>query len=407
MFFALVFILAFGFVFSTLIDILNLRAASPEIPDEFKNTFTQEAYTKAQSYLKTNTFFGIVTSSFSLFTTVIFLGLEGFGKLDLWIRSFVSSEILVGILFVGTIALASSILSLPFSIYSTFVIEEKFGFNRTTPKTFVLDRVKGLLLAIALGTPILALVFWLLNSLGAWAWAYAWLGLTIIQLLLSLIAPTFIMPLFNKFIPLKDGELKSDIENYAKTQNFSLEGIYTMDGSKRSAKSNAFFTGFGKFRRVVFFDTLIEKLKHTELVAVLAHEIGHYKLKHIYKTILVSILSSGFMLFIFSLFQNSEELQKVLGANQISVHVGLTAFTFFYSPISMFISFFSLWLSRKHEFEADAFSLKTYKHKEALIDGLKKLSKDNLSNLTPHPMKVLFDYTHPPVLQRIQRIRTL
>jgi STE24 endopeptidase len=301
--------------------------------------------------------------------------------------------------------LTSQILSIPFSIYSTFVIEEKYGFNRTSIKTFILDILKGWLLAIIIGGIVFSIILWFFAKTGNLAWAYCWVVVVLFQLVLTFIAPVVIMPLFNKFFPLKDGELKTAIENYAKSQNFKMKGVFTMDASKRSTKTNAFFTGFGKYRRIVLFDTLIEKHTVDELVSVLAHEMGHYKKKHIIKSLLISIITTGLMFFILSLFINNEGLFFAFKMEYTSIYASLFFFAFLYTPINMVISIFSKILSRKHEYEADLYAVTTYGKPDSMITALKKLTVDNLSNLTPHPLNVFLNYSHPPVLERIQSMR--
>jgi STE24 endopeptidase len=308
------------------------------------------------------------------------------------------------LVYIGILILGRSIVSLPFSIYSTFVIEEKFGFNKTTLKTFVLDLLKGLGLGIALGGPLLAGILAFFTFIDQYAWLYAWGAVTIFTLFIQFVAPTWIMPLFNKFEPLEEGDLRQKIREYADKVNFKLEGIYVMDGSKRSSKSNAFFTGFGKTKRIALYDTLINNHSEDELVAVLAHEIGHYKKKHIIKNMIISIVQTGIMFFLLSIFLNSQGLYEAFYMQQSSVYAGLIFFGMLYAPIDMIVSLFMQILSRRYEFEADAFASLTYE-KEPMIAALKKLSKDNLSNLTPHPFYVFLNYSHPTVLQRIKAIR--
>ncbi len=296
-------------------------------------------------------------------------------------------------------------MSLPFSVYSTFVIEEKYGFNKTTPKTFVLDILKGWLLGVVIGAPVFSAVLWFFGQTGPMAWAYCWGALTVIQIFLMFIAPVVIMPIFNKFIPLEDRELKEAIEEYAKKQDFKMKGVFSMDGSKRSTKSNAFFTGFGRFRRIVLFDTLISKHTTEELVSILAHEMGHYKKKHILKSMIISILSTGLMFYILSIFMNNSGLFMAFQMEHVSIYASLFFFGFLYAPIEMVLSIFGNMLSRRHEYEADAWAVRTYRRPQSMIAALKKLSVDNLSNLTPHPLKVFLSYSHPPVLERIRAIQ--
>ena len=297
------------------------------------------------------------------------------------------------------------LINIPFSVFHTFVIEEKYGFNKTTVKTFILDIIKGIILGVVIGGIAFSAIVWFFIKARTMAWIYCWGALTLFGLFLRFIAPVVIMPIFNKFIPLEDGELKTTLKNYANEQNFKMKGVFKIDGSRRSTKSNAFFTGFGRFRRIALFDTLIEKHTTDELVSVLAHEIGHYKKKHIIKSMIMSIVTTGLMFYILSLFLNNEGLFNAFKMENISVYASLVFFGFLYTPINMIFSVIGSVISRRHEYEADRFALTTYKKPEASINALKKLSMDNLSNLTPHPLKVFLDYSHPPVLQRIKAIR--
>jgi STE24 endopeptidase len=378
-----------------------------DLPDEFKGYYDAERYKKSQKYLQETTQFTFITHTVSTSITVAFIVVGGFNLVDRIARDFGFGDIITGLIFVGTLLLASSIIHLPFSAYSTFVIEEKYGFNRTTVKTFILDILKSGLLTALIGGSIFSVVLWFFGKTGNWAWVYCWGTVTLFQVFLLFIAPVAIMPLFNKFVPMEQSELKTAIENYADDQNFKMKGIFTMDGSKRSSKSNAFFTGFGKFRRIALFDTLIEKHTTDELVCIVAHEIGHYKNKHIIKHLIISIITSGIMFFILSRFINNGELFSAFQMEKTSIYASLLFFGFLYVPIDMVISIFSKMLSRKNEYEADQFAVLTLEKPDAMILSLKKLSVDNLSNLTPHPYKVFFTYSHPPVLDRINKIRSI
>jgi STE24 endopeptidase len=305
------------------------------------------------------------------------------------------------------VMLLSQILGIPASAYRTFIIEEKYGFNKTTVKTFVLDMMKSWILVGLIGGAAFSVILWFFGKFGTEAWLYSWFAVTIFQLFMVFIAPVVIMPLFNKYVPLEDGELKGAIESYAKAEGFIMNGIFKMDGSKRSTKSNAFFTGFGRFRRIVLFDTLIEKHTVDELVSVLAHEMGHYKKNHILKHILISVINIGIMFFIFSLFINNRQLFKAFMMDDTSIYASMIFFGFLYTPISTIISVAGNFLSRKYEFESDAYVVSTFGKPAAMITALKKLSVDNLSNLTPHPLKVFLEYSHPPVMERINAIRGL
>ncbi len=398
--------LAVNYLLNLISDLLNLRALESKPPEEFRDVYDEEKYRKAQEYTRVRTRFGLLTSTFSLVVLLVFWFAGGFNWADQFVREFGHGTIITGLLFVGILILAQTILSLPFSIYSTFVIEERFGFNKTTPATFVADRLKGLLLTILLGGPLLAGVIGIFEFFGTVAWLYAWIVVVVFTLFVQFIAPTWIMPLFNKFTLLEDGELKQAILGYAEKVSFPLRGIYKIDGSRRSSKSNAFFTGFGRNKRIALFDTLIEKHTVPELVAVLAHEVGHYKKKHIPKNMIVSMLHTGAMLFLLSLFIRVPGLHEAFFMEDISIYAGLVFFGLLYSPIEMVLSVVMQMVSRRHEFEADRFAADTTGDPESMVSVLKKLSADNLSNLTPHPFHVFLHYSHPPVLQRIKAIRT-
>ena len=397
--------LAIDFILNLVSDYLNLKSLDEGLPGEFQDVYDEETYEKSQRYTKERTKFGILTSVFNLGLLLVFWFAGGFQWLDEIVRSWELGVIWTGLVYIGILIFAKQLLSLPFSIYSTFVIEEKYGFNKTTPKTFVLDLVKGLGLSILLGGPLLAGILAFFTFIDQYAWLYAWGAVTAFTLFIQFIAPTWIMPIFNDFEPLdEESDLRQKIRDYADKVNFAMEGVYVMDGSKRSSKSNAFFTGFGKNKRIALYDTLIDNHEEDELVAVLAHEIGHYKKKHIIKNMAISIVQTGIMFLLLSIFLNSEGLYDAFFMEQISVYAGLIFFGMLYAPIDMIVSVFMQILSRKYEFEADEFASTTYK-KEPMIDALKKLSKDNLSNLTPHPFYVFLNYSHPPVLDRIKAIR--
>jgi STE24 endopeptidase len=398
-------ILIAEYILEVIVETLNARHISGNLPQEFQGFYDAEKYRKSQNYLKENTRFCLVKNTFFTLVTIIFILSGGFNFVDELARSLAKGEILTGLIFAGILGLASRLLGLPFSTYRIFVIEAKYGFNKTTPKTFFSDIIKGLILSAIIGGIVLAGVLWFFKVTGGLAWVYCWLAITAFQLFLVFIAPVVIMPLFNKFIPLEDGELKAAIQNYAKSQNFALAGIFKMDASRRSTKSNAFFTGFGKFRRIALFDTLIQKHTTDELVSVLAHEIGHYKKRHFIKGLILSLVTTGLMLFILQFFINNPGLFSAFKMQNLSIYASLVFFGFLYSPINLFFSVIANIFSRKHEYQADSFSVTTYKKPEDYILALKKLTVDNLSNLTPHPLKIFLDYTHPPVLKRIEAIR--
>jgi len=396
-----------GYTLSLITDHLNLKALSPQLPEEFKNVYDEDKYAKSQAYTQTNTKFGFLTGAFNLMVTLIFWFSGGFNYLDQIVRGWGLHPIWTGILYIGILILLKSILSLPFGVYSTFVIEERFGFNKTTPTTFILDLAKGLLLSILIGAPLLAGILAFFEYTGQYAWIYCWIATIIFTLFVQFIAPTWIMPLFNKFTPLESGELRESIEKYASSVNFPLKGVFVMDGSRRSTKANAFFTGFGKNKRIALFDTLIEKNSVPELVSVLAHEIGHYKKKHILKSTVLSVIHMGFLFYLLSIFLNHSGLYDAFYMQNMSIYAGLIFFGMLYSPVELILSIFMQIFSRRNEYQADQFAATTIEEPESLIRALKNLSVSNLSNLTPHPLYVFLNYSHPPILERIKAIRAV
>lgn len=393
-----------GFAISFLVEVLNLNSIQTSIPKEFVGIYDEEKYIKSQEYLKANTQFGLVQEGVLTTLLILFIFFHGFAKWDNFLQLKFSSPIIRGLIYIGGLSLLNYFAHLPFSLYETFKIEEKFGFNKTDLKTFIIDQIKSLFLGFILGGFLLGVILWFFQKFNN-AWFIAFLFVVGFQIFMMFIAPITIMPFFNKFTPLEDGDLKNDIQNFATAQSFKLSGIFKMDGSKRSTKANAYFTGFGKFRRIVLFDTLITKHSREELVAVLAHEIGHYKMNHIFRQLGVSILETALTFYIFSLFINNHYIFDAFSMEYFSVYASLVFFGIFFSPISSILSLYSLYLSRKYEFEADHYAALTYKKPEALSLALKKLSADSLSNLTPHPLKVFLEYTHPPVLKRIERLK--
>lgn len=387
------------------VSLLNIRALNSNLPKEFATTYDAQEYKKSQEYTKATAFFSLFENSFSTIITVTFLLYGGFNSVDVWARSFAFGEISTGLLFTGALGLLMFLVHLPFSIYATFVIEERFGFNRTSCKTFLFDILKAGLLTVLLGAPLLALILWFFLNSGAYGWLYCWLGVITFSVALQFLAPVLIMPLFNKFSPLEDGSLRQKILDYASQEHFRIQGIFTMDGSKRSSKLNAFFTGFGKFRKIVFYDTLLAKLNEPEIIAVLAHEMGHWKLNHLVKILSASIIQTGFMFYFFSIFLNNSSLADAFFMTETSIYSSLVFFGFLYAPINLLVSILFNFFSRRNEFEADRYAAETTGTPEWLITGLKKLSKANLSNLNPHPLMVFVHYSHPPVLARIEKLR--
>jgi STE24 endopeptidase len=404
---ALIILLAIvlDFLLNGLADYLNLKMLRSDVPEPFEGVYEPVRYRKSQEYLKVNTRFGWITAGFDVIVMLGFWFGKGFPLLDQWVRSFDFGPVISGLVYMGILVLFKGILALPFSVYATFVIEERFGFNQTTWPTFLLDLAKGVLLAVLLGMPLLAGVLVFFEYAGANAWWFCWMAVTLYMLGVQFIAPTWIMPLFNKFTPLDDGELKSAILAYAGSINFPIENVYVMDGSRRSRKSNAFFTGFGRHRRIVLFDTLIKQHTNAELLAVLAHEMGHYKKKHILQSMVLGILQMGIMLYLLSIFISYQGLFDAFYMPQKSVYAGLIFFGMLYSPLGFFIGIFMQMLSRKNETEADRFSVETTRDPGAMVAALKQLSMHNLSNLLPHPLYVFLNYSHPPVLERIRAIQ--
>jgi len=398
-------VLAGGYLVELTVNWLNIRCMQTDIPAEFRGFFDADKYRASQEYLLENTRLDILSNTVNTMITLAFIVAGGFNYVDNAARYFGFGTIPTGLIFAGIITLGSKLINLPFSIYDTFVLEEKYGFNKTTPATFIFDIIKALFLTVLIGGLLFSAILWLFEETGSMAWLYCWITVSAFQVLMIFIAPYVIMPLFNKFIPLEDGELKAAIETYARSQDFRMKGIFKMDGSKRSAKTNAFFTGFGSSRRIVLFDTLIAKHTVPELVAVVAHEMGHYRKKHILKSIIRSIALAGCTFYLMSLFIGNTRLFEAFKMESISIYASLFFFGFIYSPVALVIGIIENSISRKHEYEADAYTVETCGSGEAMVSALKKLSVDNLSNLTPHPFKIFLEYSHPPVLERIAAIR--
>lgn len=404
LFYIIIAIIILQFIIESLLDYLNATRFNDPIPAELDDVFEKDEYIKSQKYQLTNYRYGIVTSLFSLMLIISFLFLGGFEWVDSIVRETTSNPILQALLFFGIIMIGSDILTLPFSYYHTFVIEEKFGFNKSTRKLFFLDKLKGWFLMAILGGAVLAIIIWFFQWAGTDFWIYAWAVVSIFTLFMNLFYSRIIVPLFNKQTPLSEGGLKHKIELYVRKVGFGLSQIFIIDGSKRSTKANAYFSGFGKEKRVTLYDTLVNDLDEEEIVAVLAHEVGHYKRNHIIFNLAASILLTGLTLFILSLFVNNPELSLAIGVSQPSFHAALVAFGILYSPISQITGLVMNYLSRKFEFQADAYAKNTYAA-EPLITSLKKLSKNNLGNLTPHPAYVFMHYSHPPLIQRIRSLK--
>ncbi len=396
-------IVVLDYVFDRVMDYLNATRWSKVLPDELKGIYEEEKYRKSQEYARINMRFGIITSTLSFVFILAMLSFGGFGYLDALVRQCTQHPVWMALLFFGILGLASDILSTPFDLYGTFVIEERFGFNRTTPKTYILDKIKGWLLAVLIGGGLLAVFVWFYNTAGSLFWLYAWLAFTAFSIFMMMFYSTLIVPLFNKQTPLEEGTLRKAIEDYAKIAGFRLDDIFVIDGSKRSAKANAYFSGLGPKKRIVLFDTLIKEHSTKELISILAHETGHYKKKHTLKGMVVSVAHTGVLLFLLGLFINRPELSLALGAETHSFHMSILAFGLLYSPVSLILGILGNRMSRKHEYEADAFAARTYDG-ASLQEALKKLSVNHLSNLRPHPAYVYVHYSHPPLLQRLEQL---
>lgn len=392
-----------SYIFDQVLDYLNLRALRKDIPNEIKDFYDAEKYQKSLDYQKEQSRFSFLSSGISFLISASMLALGGFGWLDGFLRPMISSPIFLALAFFGVIMIVSDIISLPMQWYSTFVIEEKYGFNKTTVKTFITDKLKGYVVGAIIGGGLLSLLLYLTQTIGPDFWIWFGGAAALFILIVNMFYTTLFLPLFNKLTPLEDGELKSAIQAFAQKVNFPVDNIFVMDGSKRSNKANAFFSGIGKKKKIVLYDTLIEKHTQQELVAVLAHEVGHFKKKHIIWSYLLSIVQVFFALYILSLMIFNENLSLALGGQQQAIHLNLIAFGILFSPISGITGLLMSLLSRKNEFEADAYARETYDG-EALSNALKKLSVDTLSNLFPHPLYVFFHYSHPPLLQRLKAL---
>ncbi|MGV6828719.1 MAG: M48 family metallopeptidase [Flavobacteriales bacterium] len=403
LFYIIIGILLVNFIIDKILDYLNAKHFNDTIPKLLQDVYEEKEYKKSQAYKKQNYKFGLISSFITIVVTLLFFFLEGFKYVDDFARSISNNSIVITLIFFGLIMFASDLLNTPFSYYHTFVIEEKFGFNKTTPKIFFLDKIKGLLMMIVIGGLLLSALVWFYERLGNHFWLFAWALFTIFMFFINMFYAKLIVPLFNKQTPLEQGSLRTKIENYAKKVGFKANKIFVIDGSKRSTKANAYFSGFGNEKRITLYDTLINDLEEDEIVAVLAHEVGHYKRKHIIINLIISIASTGFTLWLLSLFISNPLFAESLKVSQPSFHVGLIVFGVLYSPISEITGLIMNYLSRKFEYQADNYAKTTYGAKP-LITALKKLTKNSLSNLTPHPAYVILHYSHPTLLQRVQNL---
>jgi STE24 endopeptidase len=401
--FLIIAITVVGYLFDQILDYINLKSQRTDIPAEIESFYEKEKYLKSLAYHRELTRFSFLTSAFSFLLAILMLVGGGFGWVDSMLRLYIGNDILLALAFFGVLMLASDILTLPFQWYSTFVIEEKYGFNKTTIKTFITDKLKGYALGAVVGGGLLSLLIFLIQTIGPSFWIWFSIIAAAFILFVNMFYTSLILPLFNKLTPLQEGELKSAIEAFSKKVNFPLDNIFIIDGSKRSKKANAFFSGIGRKKKIVLYDTLITNHTTDELVAVLAHEVGHFKKKHIIFGYILSVVQIVFTLFVLSLMIFNENISLALGGQQLGIHLNLLAFGILFSPISGITGLFMNMYSRKNEFEADAYAKETFDG-NALSLALKKLSVDNLSNLYPHPLYVFFHYSHPPLLKRLKAL---
>lgn len=398
-------IVSLEYVLTTYVDWLNLKNKNSGLPEELKDIYNEKRYAKALAYQKENTYFGLLSGAFSFTLILLVIIFGGFGLLDQFVRIQFDTLTTQTLAFFGIIFIINDFINIPFQWYATFKIEEKYGFNKVTPAIFWKDKLKGYVLTALIGGLLLSVLIFLISYLGHSYWWIFWVVISLFMVGANFFYTSLILPLFNKLTPLADGALRQEIMHYGKQVDFPIANIYVIDGSKRSTKANAFFSGFGKRKKIVLYDTLLEKHTNSELVAILAHEVGHYKKKHTISGMLSGILQMGLMLFLMSFMIFSPELSKALGANHLSFAVNFIAFGIIYTPVSLLIGIFSNYTSRKHEFQADEFAANTYKG-EALQSALKKLSVDSLSNLKPHKLYVFIHYSHPPLLQRLKAIES-
>lgn len=402
-FFLILIIPVTGFIVERYLDHLNTTMWSDTLPEKLKGICDEEEYRKTQLYQKDNNRLSFWSSSFNLAVILVMIIAGGFAMIDTLARTFSMNTVIISLVFFGIIGFASDLINIPFSCYDTFVIEKKYGFNTMTFRTFITDHIKSWFIALLIGIPVLGLITLFYYKTGNNFWLYAWGLITVFSVFINLFYSELIVPLFNKQTPLQEGSLRTLIETFAQKTGFKLKNIYIIDGSKRSTKANAYFSGFGPKKRIVLYDTLQKELTEEEIVAVLAHEIGHYKKKHVLLTLLFSVLLTGFMLFLFSLVVNNPELSQAIGSKNTSFHLGLMVFGILYSPLSLLIGLLTNFTSRKNEFAADRFVRENFRP-EILAEALKKLSVKNLSNMMPHPAYVFFHYSHPPLLRRLEKL---
>ncbi|MDX2190153.1 MAG: M48 family metallopeptidase [Bacteroidota bacterium] len=396
-------IVTFEFIFELFLEIINLQNQKAELPSELADVYDNDQYVKSLQYQNATTKFGFITTGFTFLLSFIMLATGGFGWVNNWLMQWIQQPMLLSLSFFGIMFIVSDVLSIPFQWYSTFVIEEKYGFNKMTPSLFIQDKLKGYALSAILGAIIIGTLLFLIQWLGNSFWIIFWVFISAFMVFMNMFYTSLIVPIFNKLQPLEEGDLKNAIVTYCQKVQFPLSNLFVIDGSKRSSKANAYFSGLGKQKKVVLYDTLIKDHSIDELVAVLAHEVGHFKKKHIIWSIVFSVIQVGIMLYVLSLFVFNEKLSFALGANQNYIHLNLIAFGLLYSPLSTISGLLMTIISRKNEYEADDYAKNTFGF-EPLILALKKLSSNNLSNITPHPLYVFFHYSHPPLLARIRNL---
>ncbi len=398
--------LCLDFVLERVLESLNSKHMSPVLPDNLKGIYDEKEYSRFQSYKRENGRLDSWSSGGGFIAMIVFLAAGGFGWYNSWVVSLTDSVVWQTILFVVGLSVVSSVLDIPFDYYATFRIEEKYGFNKTTRRVYWLDTVKELFLSLVLGGVLLALVVWFYTWAGTYFWLYAWGAVTLFSVFMAMFYSQLIVPLFNKQTPLQEGSLRDKIQAFAGKVGFKLDNIYVIDGSKRSTKANAYFTGLGPKKRVVLYDTLIDELTEEEIVAVLAHEVGHYKKRHTLRSMVVSVIQMGVLFWLFSLCVNNAVLSEALGGDRAYFQLGLIAFAILYSPVNLILGVgMNVW-SRSHEYEADAFASRYYEG-DYLVSGLKKISVKSLSNLTPHPLYEYIYYSHPSLLKRIDAIKRI
>lgn len=405
LFWIIIGIIVVDFLFEKYLSYLNTTTMSEVLPEELKGIYDEEKYRKQQAYQRENQRFGLISDSFSVAVTLAMFLFYGFAYVDNLAWGMTANAIVAALIFFGLIMFVSNVLEIPFSAYDTFKIEEKYGFNKTTPKTFISDIVKGWMVGGIIGGGLLAVIILIYQKTQEMFWIYAWIVVSVFSVFMAMFYSSLIVPLFNKQTPLPAGELRDAIQQFSEKAGFRLDNIFVIDGSKRSTKANAYFTGLGSKKRIVLYDTLINDMETDELVAVLAHETGHYKKKHVRQGLLISLVHTAIVLFLFSLLIKSPALSRALGVDEPNFHIGLVAFGILYSPVSFVLGIFMNLLSRRNEYQADAFAAQ-HVQPEALASALKKLSVKNLSNLTPHPLYVFFNYSHPTLLQRLSHLKT-